>query len=149
MSSVPSDVAAYQQQKLQELADRPNTTVYTVAHDSTHEPWPASRVRAVSEALAARVASFDAGASDFAVRKACLDDPEALAFQRRHPKLYWLLTDRTMVHDPRFRAAVTGMLHVRAQVDAGAVAEGTDADALATRTVLAALERGRPNGASS
>ena len=73
------------------------------------------------------------------MRKTCLDDPEVLAFQRRHPKFYWLLTDRALVKTTGLRDVVRGFLAVRERVESGEVVEGRDADALATRAVLTAL----------
>lgn len=134
-----TDVGAYQDAKLRALAADPTKTVLTVEHDFVNEPWRVERLRPLLESLAARVAAFGDDVDDFKVRKTCLDDPEVLAFQRQHPKLYWLLTDRKMVRDARFRGAVTGLLHVRSKVENGEVEEGRDADAMATKSVLAAL----------
>lgn len=140
------DVKAYETKRLQELAERPNTTVLTVEHDSRHDPWPVDRLKPLMERLVARVLSFGDEVDDFRVRKTCLDDPEALAFQRAHPKLYWMLTDRKMMGEERCRSALTGLLHVRAKVEAGEVADEHEADGLATRTVLAALGASHING---
>ena len=136
---LPSEVNAYEQEHLKELASRPNTTVLQATHDILHDPWPVSRLKPMMETLVKRVLAFGDEVDDFRVRKACLDDEEVLSFQRTHPKLYWMLTDRKMMREPRLRSAVTGLLHVRSQVEAGALAEGRDADAMATRSVLAAL----------
>lgn len=138
--SLDGDVRAYERERLEELSQRPNTTVFTPSHDQQREPWKSSRLRGVMESLAERVTTFEASASDFAVRKACLDDAEILAFQREHPKFYHLLTDRAMYKDPRFRNAVRSMLGVREQVESGAVAEGQEADARATSAVVQALQ---------
>ena len=136
-----NDVQAFETERLRQLSEKKNTTVLTVQHDFVHDPWPEPRLRGVMEPLVARVLAFDPSVSDFAVRKACIADaPEVLAFQRRHPKMYWMLTDRAVMRDERSRKAITGMLYVRKQVETGAVAEGHDADAMATKTVLAALQ---------
>ena len=79
--------------------------------------------------------AFDPEVDDFRVRKQCLEDAEVLAFQRQHPKLYWMLTDRKMVQEPRVRAALTGLIHVRNKVDCGELQDGQDGEAMATRTV--------------
>lgn len=138
-NNLPTEVHAYEQQRLDELSKRPNTTVLTVEHDATHDPWPADRLKTLMEQLVGRVLAFGDDVDDFRVRKTCLDDPETLAFQRTHPKLYWMLTDRKLMAEERCRTAITGLLHVRSQVDAGKVTNTRDADAMATRTVLAAL----------
>ena len=135
-----AEVKAYETERLRKLSERKNTTVLTVQHDFVTDPWPESRLRGVMEPLLARVLAFDDSVDDFSLRKACLDDEEVLAFQRQHPKMYYMLTDRKIMRDERSRKAITGMLYVRKQVDAGAVTEGNEADAMATKTVLAALQ---------
>lgn len=130
------------QARLEELAQRPNTTVLAPTHDVVRDPWPTARVRAVCECLVKEtLADADAATSDpFRFRKGLLDTVhDALAFQRLHPKTFWLLTDHAVMQNAQSRAAITGMLYVQGQVESGAVTAGTEADALATRTVLAAL----------
>ena len=84
--------------------------------------------------------AFDDAVDDFTVRKTCLDDAETLLFQRDHPKFYWMLTDRKVMRDERARNAVTGLLFVHEQVESGVVS-GEEANASATKTVLAALQQ--------
>lgn len=139
---VASEVGAYQQERLRELSQRPNTSVLQVEYDAVRDPWPVARLRPVMEGLVARVLAFDDATSDFAVRKACLDDPETLEFQRAHPKLYWSLTDRAQMRQKKARDAVAAMLRVRERVEKGEVTDEHEADALATRTVMAALQGG-------
>jgi hypothetical protein len=141
-ADVASEVGAYQQERLRELAQKPNTSVLQVEHDSVRDPWPVARLRPVMEGLLARVLAFDASTSDFVVRKTCLDDAETLEFQRAHPKLYWSLTDREQMRQKKARDAVTAMLRVREKVESGEVTDAHEADALATRTVMAALQGG-------
>ena len=136
---LPSEVKAFQEQHLRELSERPNTQVLQVKHDFKHDPWPVSRLRPVLEALTARVLAFGDDVPDFTVRKTCLDDPETLAFQRHHPKFYWLLTDRSIMKEQKSRDAITGMLYVREEVEKGNVPDEQEADAMATRTVMEAL----------
>jgi hypothetical protein len=136
---LPSQVGAYEEARLRELSQRPNTTVLKVEHDHKHAAWPVAKLRPVLERLAARVVSFDDSVSDFTVRKTCLEDPEILAFKRDHLNFFMMLTDRKMVKEARFRNAVKSLLAVREQVERGQVSEGNDADAMATRSVLAAL----------
>lgn len=142
MSSLESEVGAYERERLEKLAEQPNTTVFKNDYDSTHEAWKATRLRGISERVAKRVTEFSGDVSDFQVRKQCLDDAEVLEFQRHHPKLYWLLTDRTMVKDMRFRRALGAMFEVRKKVERGDISEGRDADALATSSIVSALQQG-------
>jgi hypothetical protein len=139
MSSLASEVGAYEDEHLRELASRPNTTVLQVGHDRVQDPWPVTRLRPLMETLVARVLAFGDDVDDFRVRKDCLDDPEVLEFYRAHPKLYYMMTDRKLMGEERCRSAITGLLHVRDKVETGALEEGRDADAMATRSVLAAL----------
>ena len=138
-----SDVSAFQEQKLKELADKPNTTVFTVKHDQVNTAWKAKRVSDVLESIASRIQSEFTDTSkfsDFYVRKKCLEDEEVLSFQRQHPKLYWMVTDREKMKDAKYRAAVSALLEVRRRVERGDVKDGEEADAAATRTVIDALK---------
>jgi hypothetical protein len=144
MSTLRSEVNAFEKERLQKLSEEKNTTVLTPDHDFKHTAWKAERLRPLLERIATRVTTeFSEGDDDFHVRKTCLDDPETLAFQREHPKLYWMLTDRAMVKDGRFQEALGGMLSVREKVDSGQVCEGQEADALATTSVVSALHNGQ------
>ena len=50
-----------------------------------------------------------------------------------------MLTDRAQMKQERARDAVKAMLAVREKVEAGQVGDGQEADAMATRVVIAAL----------
>lgn len=143
-NELAKEVGAFEKERLEALAAKPNTTVYTVKHDNVHEPWKMERLRPVLSKLAARLATFEASVDDFTVRKTCLDDPDILAFQRAHPKLYWLVTDRSLMHEDRFRNALGALLTVRDRVESGQLREGQEADATATSAVMRALGTSMP-----
>lgn len=129
-----------QAQDLERLASKPNTTVYKREFDRYHEPWQVERLRTVLSCLVKRVLTFDeAYVTDFAVRKACLDDPETLAFQRDHPKLYWLATDRALMRDEQKRNVLLALLQVRERDERGEFKEPCEADAAATAVVMRGL----------
>jgi hypothetical protein len=136
---LPQEVQAYQQAHLQELASRPNTTVLTVQHDSIADPWTETRLTTVLNSLQERILAADDEVDDFVLRKRCLEDPETLAFQRQHPKFYWMLTDRKLMREDKFRGAVLSMIQLRGSVERGEVAAGQEADAMATKKVMEAL----------
>ena len=141
-SSITSEVGAYEQARLEHLSEQDNTTVFKTEYDCHHEPWNAQRLRGVAEHVAKIVTETNANVNDFRLRKTCLEDKEILAFQRHHPQLFWLLTDRSMVTDTRFQQALAAMLQVKEKVERGDVQEGRDADAMATSGIVAALQQG-------
>ena len=138
-SSLPTSVGAYENERLKELADQPNTTVYTVNHDAKHDPWKPKRLKRVIERLSSRVREFAPEVDDFTLRKQCLDDEEILNFQRDHPKTYWMLTDRALANNPKAHAAVVAMLGIHSQLRSGNLSE-QEADAAATSAVMNALK---------
>ena len=139
-AALRGEVEAYHDEHLRALAEKPYTTVYKTEYDTVREPWKAADARRVAEHIAARTTSFGEETSDFALRKALLEEEEVLHFQRCHPKLYYILTDRKVVGEPRCRQALGAMLSVRDKVDAGEV-EGKEADAMATSGIVAALQQ--------
>lgn len=129
-----------QKQHLENLASRPNTTVMTVEHDVKNDPWPVSRLRPVMESIMRGVTQKEEeDITDFALRKRMLEDPETLAFQRQHPQLYWVLTDRAVMREQKSRDAITALLRLRTQVERGEIPNGHEADAAATNAVMTAL----------
>ena len=137
--SLPTKVGVYENEKLKELADQPNTTVYTVEHDDKHEPWKPERLKSVIEKISSRVREFAPDVDDFTLRKQCLDDPEILAFQREHYKTYYLLTDRALAQNKKAHDAILAMLGIHARLSAGSISE-READAAATNAVIRALQ---------
>ena len=138
-----ADVAAYQTEKLKKLAEKPNTTVFTVKHDQVTTAWPSKRVKSAVETIARKIhAEFTDTEkfSDFCVRKECMKDPEVLAFQRQHPKLYWMVTDREKMKEQKYRDVVGAMIELRHRVESGQVKDGEEADATATRVITDALK---------
>jgi len=135
-------IAQMQREEAERLAAQPNTEVLEVKYASINDPWPAARLRKVCDRLMKRVLEeFSADASDFLVRKTCLDDEEILTFYRSHPKLYTMLTDRKLLNDPKKPAqtVLNGFLDLRQTIDSGIVAEGKEADAMANKIVMSCL----------
>ncbi|OUU53267.1 MAG: hypothetical protein CBC12_02830 [Candidatus Puniceispirillum sp. TMED52] len=138
-----ADVAAYQTEKLKKLAEKPNTTVFTVKHDQVTTAWSSERVRDAVETIAQKIQSEFSDTekfSDFFVRKECMKDPQVLAFQRQHPKLYWMVTDREKMKEQKYRDVIGAMVELRKRVELGQVKEGEEADATATRVITDALK---------
>lgn len=138
-TGMDSAVASFQEEKLRKLAENPRNSVYKTHFDTVNEPWPVARVHAVIETIAKRVAQFPTSTPDFTVRKTCLDDPEILAFHKRHPQLYAMVTDRDHMKNPKYRATVSALLELRRRVEKGEISEGNEADGAATRVVIDAL----------
>ena len=72
-AALDASVGALHRAHLEELAKKKNTTVLTVEHECTHEPWKPDRVRAVIERIAEVVTSAPESESDFALRKRCME----------------------------------------------------------------------------
>ena len=139
--TLDSEVRAYQAERLKRLAEQPRTTVYEAEHDH-HEAWPADSVSAVLERIAARATTASSEAvDDFKFRKALLEDPETLRFQRDHPKLFWLASDRVQMREPRYRGAIAALLEVKRRTERGELQGEHEADAAATRVVMDALQQ--------
>ena len=120
--------------------DNPNAEVLHVTHDRRHEPWKSPRLHAVFETIVTRVTNeFKPSDSDFHVRKTLIGDAEILSFHRSHPRLYQVLTDRTLIKDPKYRGTLKAMLDVRSGVETGSVPDDERADAAATEAVMKAL----------
>lgn len=130
--------AAIERSRLEQLAARPNTKVLQVTHDFVAEPWAAQRVvsvtqRIIDQSLASEIPD------DFDMRKALLRDEEIKAFQNQHPRMFWTLSDRKLMCEPKYRAAISAMLNVHRMVEAGVVAQGDYSNAVATQAVAHAL----------
>ena len=138
-----SDLQLLRDGHMRELAQKPNTTVYTVQHTSTHEPWKVERVRRVTnqivECVRAATSATDSGEGKH-LRATCFADPEVVDFKKQHPHLYAMLTDPEMIKDEKFGRAFESLLEVRAQVEAGQISDG-EADASATASLMSALTR--------
>jgi len=136
-----SDVGAYEKDRLEELSQNPNTTVYTVDHDQKHTVWKPKRLKKVIEGISTKVQELGKlpEMDDFKIRKECMKDEEILAFQREHPKTYWMLTDRSLSDNPKAHAAIVAILHVHSRLSAGEIDE-KEADAAATNAVIRAMQ---------
>lgn len=127
----------------------PSAQVMQVSHDAVHEPWKADRLRAVFEKIASRIFSdFGEEEHDFRVRKALLEDDEILSFQRAHPRLYYTLTDRSLMKNQRYRSAMTTLLLLREKADAGRLPLGQEGDAMAASAIVASLTASEGGGRS-
>ena len=72
-------------------------------------------------------------------------DPEVLAFQRDHPQLFFLVSDRERVRDPRLRDAVGGLLRVR-EIQIERALGDDEANAMATQCVVSAMGNKKEGG---
>ena len=133
-----TNVEAYQKEKLEKLAENPQNTVYEEEYNVA-DAWKAKDVSDVLDLITTKMKDVPDDTPDFTFRKSFLEDKQILEFQRRHPKLYYMVTDREKMKEEKYRSAISAMMEVRRRVEAGDVDEGRDADAAATRTVINAL----------
>ena len=132
-------VGALGGKSLEDLSNRKNTQVLKVEHDFVNDPWPVKRVKPVMERIVNEVLSFEKGKNEFEMRKEILSiDDEILAFQRQHPQLFWLITDKEVVRKKSSITALNAMLSVREKEENGSL-QREEADAMATSSVIAAL----------
>lgn len=126
--------------RAEELASRPNSTVFDVKHDLVREPWPVSRLRAVVADITFRAAAMSADVDDETVRRQVIatGGPEVAEFQLTHGRMFHLITTSAVMKDSRSQDAIEAMMAVRERVESGAVS-GRAADADASKAVLRAL----------
>lgn len=136
----PAAVVA-ERQHMEELAKRPNTKVLQVTHDFVAEPWPADRASAAVRRIVQQCLSSTIE-DDFQMRKELLCDGEIKAFQHQHPRMFWTLTDRKVVREPKNVRAIEAMLNVHRMVEVGMVQKGDYSNAVATQAVMHALSEG-------
>lgn len=117
----------------------PTAKILELSHDFVRDPWPSRRLEKVFNLIVRRIYEFPADSHDFAVRKSLLADTEILEFQRAHPRLYYVLTDRAMMKETRYRDVLKKMLLLRQGVESGEVAADERADAVATQIVVSSL----------
>ena len=117
------------------IANNPNAVVLQTRYDHVRDPWPIEKVRAVVKRIDDLRGDVDPGEDVFAFRKACIKEEDILEFQRRHPKMFYMLTDLEKMQVPRYRNAISALIEVRGGVERGAIASG-EADAAATRVVM-------------
>ena len=132
-----------ERRRMEELAKRPNTKVLEVTHDFIADPWPAERVTAVTRSIVQRCLASSIE-DDFKMRKDLLCDAEIKAFQHQHPRMFWTLTDRKVVREPKNVRAIEAMLNVHRMVEVGIVQKGEYSNAVATQAVMHALNEGAP-----
>lgn len=117
----------------------PSAKVLETSYDSYHEPWGVARLQAVFETIVSKTLASD-NPDAFAMRKEILhSEDEILRFQRCHPKMYYVLTDKEKMANARYRDTIKAMLVVRSQVESGAIPEGM-ADAAATQAIVSSLQ---------
>lgn len=136
----PAAIVA-ERQRMEELAKRPNTKVLQVTHDFVAEPWPADRASAAVHRIVQQCLSSTVE-DDFQMRKELLRDGEIKAFQHQHPRMFWTLTDRKVVREPKNVRAIEAMLNVHRMVEVGVVQKGDYSNAVATQAVMHALSEG-------
>ena len=112
-----------------------------VTHDFVAEPWPADRASAAVRRIVQQCLSSTVE-DDFQMRKELLRDGEIKAFQHQHPRMFWTLTDREVVREPKNVRAIEAMLNVHRMVEAGVVQKGDYSNAVATQAVMHALGEG-------
>lgn len=124
--------------------DNPNAEVLELSHDATHEPWSVRDLNNVFENIVGRIFSdFSDTDSDFTVRKTLItDDKCILKFQRDHPRLYYVLTDRKLMADRKYRSTICNMLRVRAEIECGRCPGDERGDAVATQAIMNSLGAG-------
>lgn len=118
----------------------PRAEVLEVTYDATHQPWKATELTTVFEDIVRRIFDdFCEDEADFVVRKSLLKDPTILRFQRAHPKLYYVLTDRALMRQDKYRATLGHMLRVRADIEGGRLPDDERGDAAATQAIVGSL----------
>jgi hypothetical protein len=134
-------VSSAEHKRLEELAANPKNRVLKVTHDFEKEPWESQRVAKAVQTILDKSMASDIS-DDFKMRKNLLNDPEIKAFQFDHPRMFFTLTDRNMMREPKYRKAIEGMLNVHRMMEKGVVQKGDVASAVATQTVMHALNGG-------
>ena len=140
LKNMDSEVCSLKQEHLSRLASQPNTDVLKVEYDSHHQPWKANNVKHISNLIYKYSNSEETRNMDaFKFRKHCLNDTTILDFQRKHPKMFWVLTDRELMKNTKYQKAISELIDLRSRIDNKTLTDGQEADALATKVVMQAL----------
>ena len=133
----PTTMDAKQQHAERIWEENPNAEIYEVKHDRIQEPWKVDRLQKIFKKIVTRVLEFDESTNDFVIRKTLLQDADILEFQRGHPRLYYVLTDRNVITQEKYAKLVNKMLLLRQSMDGSPPDERVDA--MATNLIVSSL----------
>lgn len=130
--------------------DNPHAEVMEVTHDFKHDPWKVKDLLVVFEDIVRRIfTDFPESADDFVVRKTLLRDPKILEFQRSHPRLYYTLTDRSLMRQEKYRTTLARMLGARSEIESGRVPADERGDAVGMQAIVGSLLPTPPEASTS
>ena len=117
----------------------PRAEIYEVTHDRVQEPWESRRLERIFNKIVTKVFEFEESTNDFTVRKTLLEDADILEFQRGHPRLYYVLTDRKLLREEKYKNVLKNMLLLRQRVERESLASDERTDAMATNVIISSL----------
>jgi len=120
--------------------ENPRAEVMEVTHEFKHEPWKAYDLTVIFDDIVRRIFSdFHPDQADFVVRKSLLQTPSILCFQRDHPRLYYVVTDRSLMANATYRSTLSQMLRVRKEIEAGRLPDDERGEAAGVEAIVSSL----------
>lgn len=105
-------------ERLQELAAQPNTTVMKPVHDVTFEPWPPEEIETIMDTLIKLTKEFGSKASALALK-----DAKMKRFSETHVTMFSKLTNENFCADSRKVAIFRAMIATRKEMVKGNLSE--------------------------
>lgn len=124
---------AYEKHVEEMRRTHPNATVLETQYIE-HEPWKVETLTNICEQIARRTRENTEISDLFRYRKSLLKEKDILAFQRHHPKLFWMLTDKDTVSDPKYQKTLGYFLNILYLKESGKINE-SDANATASKVI--------------
>jgi|TARA_B110000046_G_scaffold177225_1_gene203747 hypothetical protein len=132
---------AIHQDRINEIAEQPNTVVYEPTYDTTFDPWPAARVKACVYKVAGVARS---SCSQEVAAATCLNDSEILEFSQKYQVMFKRLSEPAVSRNDENVGMFLNMIDMKEKVRLGVLSE-SDAKRQVSDAALATLLRQSPN----
>ena len=109
-------VGYFTDDKLQELAEKPNTIVMTPTHDTVFEPWPAARVASMLDMISTITKRMKSQSSE-EIQDYCKSHPDMHEFSEKYQVMFKKITDPLFVQDDENLKVMKKLVLLKAAVD--------------------------------
>lgn len=109
-------VGCYTDEKLQELAEQPNTIVMQPTHDVIFEPWPASRVSHMMDEII-KITKNRSHETVDEIRNYCKTRNDISEFSEKYQKMFEKLTEPLFIQDIENVNIMRKLILLKAAVD--------------------------------